>query len=101
MPSPGYTRFIKNGINIKKAMLSPTENSIFSKDSVLVNFNVRTSKNPGRNVSDTKPSTGLTTGISRMMDISVRAINASVEAQISFEWKATAMAPLRVKQTRP
>jgi hypothetical protein len=91
MPNAGYTTSIANGTNIKKQMLSPIKNSSFSAG-FLVNFSICISKNPGRNVSNTNPRTCLKTGISKMMDMSVKAINANVNAHTLFEPKVAIFA---------
>jgi hypothetical protein len=86
MPSVGYAKSIANAININEEMLSPIAYSVFSRGS-LVGRIIWMSKNPGRNVSSTKPRTCLRMGISNMMDISVKAINDSVSRQTLFESK--------------
>jgi len=86
MPTAGYAKFISNGTNIKKEILSPIENNVFSKE-VLPNRSIRIIKNPGRKVSRAKPKTCLKIGMSRIMKMSVMTMNDSVNAHIVRESK--------------
>ena len=86
MPSGGYAKFISNGTKSKKEMLSPIENNVFSK-AVLPNRSIRIIKNPGRKVSRAKPKTCRKMGMSRIMKMSVKAMNDSANAQIVLESK--------------
>jgi hypothetical protein len=97
MPNAGYVKFTANGTNIKKDTLRPIKNSSFSTG-FLVNFNIWTSKNPGRKVSRTKPKTCLKIGMSRAMRISVKAMNDSVKAHNVLESKLAIAPPLPNQQ---
>ena len=60
--------------SIEKAMLSPTDKTIFSSKPSLFNFRIERRRKPGIKVKKIKPTTSLTTGMSKRMAILVRAI---------------------------
>jgi hypothetical protein len=59
------------------------------------NRSIQLVKNPGRTVRRAKPKTCLKMGMSRAMKMSVKAMNASVNAHILFEPKGAMFALFR------
>lgn len=68
----GNKLFINNPKKIKKDILSPTDNTNLSADSILFNFSICRSNNPGRYVRKINPNICLKNGIFKRIVKSVR-----------------------------